>query len=943
VCKTGEKMNKAQMEKLMADHELKILRLVNNISFDFTFLYDHSDDTGYIIRQDEGGKNPSHFESSFREELLKRVHPDDLLVLEKELKHAGQAVPQLAFELRIKEENGRRYRWHAIRMILLEEEPGEVYVGRTVYIDSRKHKETELTIKARQDPLTGLLNKVVSKEIIDNYIKHNPDSECALLVFDIDKFKNFNDTMGHLFGDEVIKECANCLRRAFSKDSFVGRIGGDEFVVFIKDLSDISNIVQRMGKIRDALSTITLGQRTNIGITCSVGISLYPDMGNDYESLFQCADMALYSVKSRGRNNYAFYTDEIFDESVLERREEKEESDDETSQPGSLFDMAVRLLREAENVSSAINLVLYRIQNDYDLEAIHLHEFDPKTMSVVCNYEIHKPERESYLGKRIEFSYKAWKKINDESALNGGYILFDYADKNCLDSGSDVKSWDGVLSMLHVDLILFGKNRGCIDFVSSHAKRTWTLEKIDELVKLCNLICVCMYYSSKVARAERAVSKFTEFDSLTGLMKEEAFIEAATKAISSKANEKKLAVIYCDISNFKYINEAYGYVVGDRILTDMANYISNNIKNVLCAGRFYSDNILFIEEFENDIPDDCLVKNVEAEGEKLSNHLSTRFNVNNLSVRTGIYIIPSSNTDALLSISNANMARKLAKASKGARCILFNQEMFEKRKRQIEYIQKIDDAIKNEEFYIVLQPKVSGTHNRLEGAEALARWKMKDGREIYPDEFVPAFEKDGSIVKLDFYVYEKVMAYIRKRLDENKKVLPISMNVSRAHMFSDDFVEKFRKLIEKYQVPTQYLELEITESIYLENMSSFNSMIEELRMLGIKISMDDFGSGYSSLNVLNDLKIDLLKIDKIFMKDETLKESDKTIIRFIIDMAKQLSVRVLCEGVETQSQRSFLNEAGCELHQGYLYSKPVTISLFDEYLDNEDALFARVC
>jgi len=382
--------------------------------------------------------------------------------------------------------------------------------------------------------------------------------------------------------------------------------------------------------------------------------------------------------------------------------------------------------------------------------------------------------------------------------------------------------------------------------------------------------------------------------------------------------------------------------VGDRILSDMAGFISQDIKNVLCAGRFYSDNILFIKEFENDISDEALVRKVESIGEVLSNHLSNKFNINNVSVRTGIYIIPSSNTDALLSISNANMARKFAKASKGARCVLFNQEMFEKRKRQIEYIQRLDEAIQNEEFYIVLQPKVSGVYNRLEGAEALARWKMADGREIYPEEFVPAFEKDGSIVKLDFYIYEKVMAYLRRRLDENKKVLPISMNVSRAHMFSDDFVERFKKLIDKYQVPTQYLELEITESIYLENMSSFNSMIESLRMLGIKISMDDFGSGYSSLNVLNDLKIDLLKIDKIFMKDETLKESDKTIIRFIIDMAKQLSVRVLCEGVETQSQRNFLNEAGCELHQGYLYSKPVMISAFDDYLDNEDILFAKV-
>ncbi|MBP5599967.1 MAG: diguanylate cyclase [Lachnospiraceae bacterium] len=588
-------MNKAQMEKLMVDHELKILKLVNNISFDFTFLYDHSDNSGYIIRQDDEGKCPSHFVPSFREELIKRVHPDDLLVVEKELKHAGQAVPQLAFEVRIKEENGRRYRWHAVRMILLEDVAEAVYVGRTVYIDSRKHKETELTIKARQDPLTGLLNKVVSKENIDNYIKHNPDTECALLVFDIDKFKNFNDTMGHLFGDEVIKECANCLRRAFSKDSFVGRIGGDEFVVFIKDLSDIACIVQRMGKIRDAFSSITLGQRTNIGITCSVGISLYPDMGTDYESLFQCADMALYSVKSRGRNNYAFYTDEIFDESVLERREEKEDIEDsEITVTDSSFDIAVKLLRESDNVSSAINLVLYRIQNDYDLEAIHLYELDYKNMMVECTYEIHKPERPSYLGRQIEFSYKAWKKMNDDSLPNGGCLVFDYADKSAADSGSGVKSWDGVASMFHVDLILFGKNRGCIDYVSSHPAKIWTSDKIDELLKLSNLISICMYYSSKVARAEKAASKYAECDSLTGLMKEEAFIEAATKAISSKANEKKLAVIYSDISNFKYINEAYGYVVGDRILTDMANFISNDIKNVLCAGRFYSDNILFI-------------------------------------------------------------------------------------------------------------------------------------------------------------------------------------------------------------------------------------------------------------------------------------------------------------------------------------------------------------
>ena len=441
---------------------------------------------------------------------------------------------------------------------------------------------------------------------------------------------------------------------------------------------------------------------------------------------------------------------------------------------------------------------------------------------------------------------------------------------------------------------------------------------------------------------KQALSKASSFDSLTGLMKEDYFIDTATKIISRKGDSSKLAITYLDVSNFKYINEAYGYATGDRILCDVADYVSNRVPGVVCTGRFYSDNILCLSEYSKQIEDASLVKHVESVNDSLSQYLSEKYSINNISVRAGIYIIPNRETDVLQSVSNANMARKLAKSSKGARCIVFNQEMFEKRKRQIRYIQRLDEAIKNEEFYVVLQPKVSGKTNRLVGAEALVRWKTLDGVTIYPDEFVPAFEKDGSIVKLDFFVYEKVMAYIRDRINQGKKVVPISMNVSRAHILTDDFVTRFKALIEKYQIPTQYIELELTESIYLENLSTFNEMIEQLRILGIRISMDDFGSGYSSLNALNDLKIDLLKIDKIFMRDDNLKESDKTIIRFIIDMAKQLSMKVVCEGVETEAQRSFLNEAGCDIHQGYLYSKPVSISQFDDFTDNEDSLFARV-
>lgn len=930
--------------ELMAGRELEMLRLINSVSFDFTFLYDCDSNIASVTRYLDGVMLQPETVSRFSDYLLSKVHPDDFTILEKEIKRAYQGAPEINFEIRLKESGGRRFRWHSIHMSIFKEADKNIYAGSSSFVDTRKNRESELTIKARQDPLTGLLNKVVTQENIEHYIKKNAETQCAMIVIDIDNFKNFNDCMGHLFGDEVIKATANSIRKIFGGDSFVGRIGGDEFLVFIKGLTDIVDIVKRMGELRDLLLNIKLGQRSNFGITTSVGISIYPDMGNSFDELFKAADMALYSIKNNGRNSYAFYTEDLYDEKFMQdRTDENRDRSFENQTPYSLTDFAFHLLNESENISSAINLLLYRIRNEYDLEAIHVNEFDVTSMSTLVTYENFSDDRPSYIGRKTEFSFKAWKKYEEDAIKNGGYLLFDFSSPFAVAPGNGVENWPGVQSMVQIPLFLFNKNRGCVDLISKSSHIFWTKKRINEIMSVCNLLSVCLYYSGKVMRAEKqALSKVNDFDTLTGLMKEDYFIETATKIISKKGDDAKLAVVYCDVSNFKYINEAYGYATGDRILCDVADYISHRIPGVVCTGRFYSDNILCIAEFAKKTEDSTLVSHVEAVNETMSSYLSGKYHINNISVRAGVYIIPDSRTDVLQSVSNANMARKLAKSGKGTRCIVFNQEMFEKRKRQIQYIQRLDEAIANEEFYVVLQPKVSGSTNRLVGAEALARWKTLDGTTIYPDEFVPAFEKDGSIVKLDFYVYEKVMAYIRDRLDKGKKIVPISMNVSRAHILTDDFVPKFKALIEKYQVPTQFIELELTESIYLENLTTFNEMIEELRILGIRISMDDFGSGYSSLNALNDLKIDLLKIDKIFMRDDNLKESDKTIIRFIIDMAKTLSMKVVCEGVETEAQRSFLNEAGCDIHQGYLYSKPVEIASFNEFIDNEDVLFSRV-
>ncbi|MBO7357387.1 MAG: EAL domain-containing protein [Lachnospiraceae bacterium] len=934
-------MKKSTLEDVLSSRESELFHLLASISYDFLIIFDVNENRAKIVQCVEGNERGSTIRDHLTEHLSEKVHPDDLSLLEKELKNLTLKVDHVGFEIRLRESGGRRYRWHSVKLRLIPTDDGIFYVGASTYIDNSKRDVDELTIKARQDPLTGLLNKVVTTEQITNYIAKNPEKKGALMIVDIDFFKSFNDTMGHLFGDEVIKEVAIRIRRIFSCDSFVGRVGGDEFLVYVKNLADVSDLVSRLGRLRDSLYSITLGQRSSLRVTASIGISLFPEMGDDFTKLFDAADMALYFVKNNGRNNFAIYTELLYDES--KRRAEKcEEEETRQTEAYSITNFAFHLLNESEDVDSALNLLLYKIQNEYNLEAIYVNEVANNKASSECIYEIKKDKYESRLGSTEKFSFKASENKSDAFKRNGGYLIYELKGENAMDPGNSLLGTEGMGSVLQIDMRLFSESRGLVNYVSEYGKVIWTKQKIKDLIAITNLITVCLYYSKRVLKAEAEVVRMSDYDLLTGLMKEDTFIDACKKIIVSRKKNMRLAILYCDISNFKYINDTYGYLKGDNILAETSKFMKEKIPNVLAMGRFYSDNIVCLTEFPDTMSEGRLAEIMDLINKDLAKSLEERFNINNIFISAGIYVLDSPDVDIYQAVSNANLARKISKGQNSLNCVIFSQEMFEKKRRQIQLMQQLDSALKNEEFYIVMQPKVSGSENRLIGAEALVRWQRPDGSVIFPDEFISTFEKDGSIIKLDFYVYDKVMKYLHDRLKAHKKVVPISMNVSRAHLLEEDFVKRFRALIDKYEIPTQYIELELTESIYLENLDFFNKTMEEFRNMGIRVSMDDFGSGYSSLNALNDIKIDLLKIDRIFMKDPNLRESDKTIIKFIIDMAKNLCIQVMCEGVETKTQRDFLNKAGCTLQQGYLYSKPVEIDTFNVFLDNEDILFARV-
>ena len=245
-------------------------------------------------------------------------------------------------------------------------------------------------------------------------------------------------------------------------------------------------------------------------------------------------------------------------------------------------------------------------------------------------------------------------------------------------------------------------------------------------------------------------------------------------------------------------------------------------------------------------------------------------------------------------------------------------------------------ALERGEFLIYLQPKYDLAHERIIGAEALVRWRHPQLGFISPSRFVPIFERNGFIYKLDKYIWELACKLLRRELDEGRRALPISINVSRVDLYSPDIVRVIESLVKKYALPPSLLELEITESAYVDNPQHIIDITRELQGKGFVILMDDFGSGYSSLNMLKNLSVDVLKIDMEFLAyNESVEQRARgsSILCSVVKMAKWLQLPVIAEGVETREQVEFLRAIDCECVQGYYFSKPVPVAKYEEMVE----------
>lgn len=408
------------------------------------------------------------------------------------------------------------------------------------------------------------------------------------------------------------------------------------------------------------------------------------------------------------------------------------------------------------------------------------------------------------------------------------------------------------------------------------------------------------------------------------------YLAEKIRLIQSQAYGKlQIALISTDIENFHYINDKYGYPLGNEILNIVYEEMTAYSLSLFTA-RFFSDVFISIADVSKQTGD-VLHEQIQALDQKICDRIRDTYHISFFRTNSGIYLIPNEEVTPETMISCANVARRIAKKLISHTC-LYSPEINRQEKMQAEILHSFHPALENKEFEIYFQPKVRTSNLAISSAEVLVRW-IRNGKMLWsPDIYIPLFEQNGFVVDLDYYVYEQTFQWLRKYSEKLPQGFRISLNVSPVHFEQPQtFIQKIQELIDSYCVEPSFLTFEITESTYVNNPLAVNQVIRSLQNRNIQISMDDFGSGYSSLNTLKDLLFDEVKIDRMFLGD-TISESGHIVLEEIFHMLKRMKKSIVCEGVETQKVADFLKQEGCDEIQGFLYYRPMCRGDFEKLM-----------
>lgn len=460
---------------------------------------------------------------------------------------------------------------------------------------------------------------------------------------------------------------------------------------------------------------------------------------------------------------------------------------------------------------------------------------------------------------------------------------------------------------------IFALSSGAADFVAKPYRPQIILRRVANIIHL---------------RETAALVNEFQHDKLTGLYSK-AFFCKQVEARLRQNPDKEYDIICSDAVNFKLVNDVFGNPAGDRLLKTIAQcYMELTQGRGICS-HFHADQFA------------CMIEHRTKYTETVFRDACARINklsqMQNIVIKWGVYHVEDRAVPVEQMCDRALLA---ARGIKGQyqRCFAYYDEALRRKLlEEQEIVDSMETALVQEQFEIYLQPKYQLRDGRMIGAEALARWRHPGRGLQSPGVFIPLFERNGFITRLDQYVWDKACAVIHDWKEQGLPPLPISVNVSRADIYNADLTDILTGLLQKHDLPPACLRLEITESAYTENPWQIIDTVSRLRELGFVIEMDDFGSGYSSLHMLHQMPVDILKLDMKFIQSEPATPVNHEIMRFIVNLAHLMNLGVVAEGVETEDQLERLREIGCECVQGYYLAKPMPVKEFESLIKENDA------
>ncbi len=423
------------------------------------------------------------------------------------------------------------------------------------------------------------------------------------------------------------------------------------------------------------------------------------------------------------------------------------------------------------------------------------------------------------------------------------------------------------------------------------------------------------------------------YDVYTGLLNRNYFILKLREMLEKAKQEKcVVSVLFVDVDDFRKINDGMGMLMGDELVQLMGQALR----------EFESENVL-VSHFNSDIYcmaiyDPCGSRSVESVIEEMKKNLLSPFRLSNgsevtITVSIGVAEFPECAVDALELINCAEIVMLKSKHTQKNGVQYYDAPIIQEFVEKVNIEQKLERALKDQGFFMCYQPQYSTDDKKLRGVEALVRWKDEEGKVISPATFIPVAEKNGSILQLGDWILEKSISDFSRWLESYKfDDITLSINISALQFKNKDFVKTLIQILKRYHMPPTLIELEITESVFIDDMNDVVKKMNVLRDMGIRFSMDDFGTGFSSLSYLRRLPIDTLKIDKTFIDSVVTDNPTRTIAETIIDMGKKLGFHTIAEGVEDEVQFDLLRDIGCDNIQGYYMGKPMVSEKIEELL-----------